>query len=223
MASYDGSINLDVRVSRDDFFRGINEIKSAIRSLQSVVESINSKIGTTTRANIDNINNGINETKDNVQQVSDSMQQFDGRAQETAEQFGNISDAAQQSADAISNIDDSSVGDGSGMREAADAARDYADAVEQINDMDVEGLDSGNAAETAESLSNRLKALVMLLAALMKDFKVLMKVLNSCAVTLKTLPVLKDRFRKHRHKLLTTMHRHHKIEAIPLMLISAGS
>lgn len=99
MAEHDGSINLDVRVRRDDFFKGISEIKSAIKSLQSSIEAIGAKIGSATVSNIKDINKNVNDTAATAEKVSDSVG-------DTTEKFKESKDEADALKKTLDGIND---------------------------------------------------------------------------------------------------------------------
>lgn len=99
MAEYDGSVHLDVRLNRDDFFKGVSEIKSAIMSLQTTVEAIGAKIGSSTNAYIGSINEKIGETTNLVNEASGGVDNINTASGEAAAQI----DKMKESADALNS------------------------------------------------------------------------------------------------------------------------
>lgn len=95
MAEYDGSVHLDVRLNRDDFFKGVNEIKSAIMSLQTTVEAIGAKIGSSTNAYIGSINEKIGETTTLVNEASGGVDNINTASGEAAAQIDKMKESAE--------------------------------------------------------------------------------------------------------------------------------
>lgn len=78
MAGHDGSISFDVRLQKNDFFKGVEEIKKAIESLQSTVESIGRKLSSSATTYIRGVNKGVQSVSENVGEVSDKSETFSG-------------------------------------------------------------------------------------------------------------------------------------------------
>lgn len=95
MAEYDGSVHLDVRLNRDDFFKGVSEIKSAIMSLQTTVEAIGAKIGSSTNAYIGSINEKIGETTTLVNDASNGVDNINTASGEAAAQIDRMKESAE--------------------------------------------------------------------------------------------------------------------------------
>lgn len=116
MAEYDGSINIKTLVDKSDFFTGINQIKYAIKSLQSTIENIGEKIGSSTTSLIGAINKKVQETatiteavSKNVDGTTQSFEESNAAAETLKETVESIENAKENiNKDAESNATSSS-------------------------------------------------------------------------------------------------------------------